>query len=327
MQQVVVCRCHDPSPAAAQRLLLWASDCAAANIDFTVSLDNTKAWNQTPMERRSRKRKHTMTSDKGCGTAHTLPPAVSPTHRLLRLFAQKKLKVRIHRYTENDLLSHFPALSSMQNYLMNDKKVFEMVSGKCTLGWGFHVEALCLWWNWMKGGKYDYVWVFEDDVGVTQSIATLIRSYENDDSDLITGGAETMPSEWFWKDVFSSNFDTTVGSHKIISKEHVQRFSKALLKRLRVLTMDLGVTAWSEAFTSTVAHNDDNLKMSQFKNENLGDPYKWDGRIQKEEWDTIKRQEEVEEGEEVEKGEEVEEAEDVKFAKVKQPKLYHALKF
>ena len=322
MKQAVVCRCHDPSPAATNRLAQWASDCNAAGIDFIISLDNTHAWNNTPSERRSKKRKRlTKYEEKKtkCGSSHTSPSVVSPTHRLMREFATRHIKVQIHRYTESEILHSFPALPPMQKYLLEDMKVYELLSRKCTLAWGFHVECLILWWNHSKKknkgeAKYDYIWVIEDDVGITQSITSLISQYENEKSDLITDDAEKMPKEWFWKDVFSSNFNAIVGTKKIISKEHVQRLSLKLMERLMTLTTTLGVSAWSEAFTSTVAFNDDDLSMCGFKEIHLGDPFKWNGRVSREEWDVIAN----------ESGSSISSSSSSADGV---PKMYHALKF
>jgi hypothetical protein len=299
MRQAVVCRCHDPSPAATDRLSQWAAQCNAAGIDFIISLDNTQSWSNTPKERRSRKRKRLAKHEEKkhkCGSSHTSPSVVSPTHRLLREFAIKGVQVHVHRYTEGELLRSFPALPVMQKYLLEEMKVYELLSGKCTMAWGFHVECLCLWWNHSKEknqgeAKYDYIWVVEDDVGISQSITSLIREYENEESDLITDGAEEMAKEWFWKDVFSNNFNAKIGSHKIVAKEHVQRLSKKLMERLMVLTAKEGVCAWSEAFTSTVAFNDDALSMGGFKQIHLGEPYCWNGRVNREEWEVIKSEE------------------------------------
>ena len=218
--------------------------------------------------------------------------------------------------TEGDLLRSFPALPVMQKYLLEEMKVYELLSGKCTMAWGFHVECLCLWRKFCQGeAKYDYIWVIEDDVGISQSITSLIREYENEESDLITDGAEEMAKEWFWKNVFSKNFNTKVGLHKIVSKEHVQRLSKRLMERLMVLTAKEGVCAWSEAFTSTVAFNDDALSMCGFKQIHLGEPYCWNGRVTRDEWDAIKS--------ESDSSSSSSEGSGVPAV----PKMYHALKF
>ena len=154
MKQAVICRCHDPSPAAALRVARWAADCSTNNIDFIVSLDNTHAFRESSAERRSKKRKRQVASfDRHfrCGASHNSPPAVSPTHRLQRAFAEQGLtNVHIHRYTEEELLKTFPRLRDLQRYLIENLKVREMVSRQNTLAWGFHVEALALWWSTKK---------------------------------------------------------------------------------------------------------------------------------------------------------------------------------
>jgi len=304
----VVVRCHDPSPAAASRLSGWAADCAAANIDFVVSLDNTQQWRQTPRERRVLKRKRENSSGDGCASQHTSPPSVSPTHRLNRTFAESNANVHVHRYTESDLLHHFPGLVPLQKYLLEEMKVREMVTRKCTMAWGFHVEALILWWVWSqkKMKKYKYIWVFEDDVGITGNIANLVKEYKEVNADILTDHAIPMNEEWYWKDVHTENFFTMIGgAGKICAREHVQRMSHKLMERLTTLCMKHQVHAWSEAFTSSVAHHASDLTVSGFHETTIGDPYKWNGRVSEEDWSKIVEEEEGE----------------------LPPRLFHALKF
>ena len=314
-KQVVICRCHDPSPAAAQRVARWAAGCESFGVDFIVSLDNTHAFRESPAERRSKKRKREVATSDGnfrCGASHISPPIVSPTYRLQRAFAAEQgltKKVVIHRYTEEELLKSFPQLKDLQRYLIEDLKVREMVSRQNTLAWGFHVEALALWWQ-KKCGKhdYDYVWVLEDDVGITTCISTLLESYENEDADLITDGIKQNSTDWYWKEVHTQNFFAEVGCEnkkKVVSKEHVQRLSCKLMEKLCFLSLERGVHCWSEAFTSTVGHCTKEMRVVGFQPQHLGDPFKWNGRVSREEWEKIL----AEENESTD------------------PKLYHALKF
>lgn len=308
--QAVIVRCHDPSPAAAHRLAKWATDLqdSKQNIDFIISLDNTHAFNQTSNERRSKKRKRaSQRKSIGCASQHTSPPTISPTHRLLRTFAEYNItNVHIHRYTEQDLLKNFPGLLPLQTYILKEMKVQEMISKKCTMAWGFHVEALLLWWKWSlkKKQEYDYVWVFEDDVGIKGSLLDLLQCYQDEQADLLTDNAHSMNEDWFWKNVHTSNFlNQTGGNELTCCSEHVQRFSNKLMERLTNLCSN-GVHAWSEAFTSTVANNADDLILKGFCVENVGDPYKWNGRVTEDEWIAIMKEEES-----------------------STPKMYHALKF
>ena len=91
------------------------------------------------------------------------------------------------------------------------------------------------------------------------------------------------------------------------------------MERLMVLTAKEGVCAWSEAFTSTVAFNDDALSMGGFKQIHLGEPYCWNGRVNREEWEVIK-------SEESDSSSSSSSSTDGSVVPAV-PKMYHALKF
>ena len=144
-KQAFVVRLVKPTEAATQRLLEWSASLARSSPDTEcwISVDAT-----FPIQRETRQ-------------------------RLRRLQQAGWLR---HSYDEDRMIRDFPELQKMFKVrevkveLAKDKKL----GRKRSLAWGFHTEALNVWWEDV-GRCYDHVWVFEDDVGYTGDISVFIE--------------------------------------------------------------------------------------------------------------------------------------------------------
>ena len=137
--------------------------------------------------------------------------------------------------------------------------------GMVSIAWGFHAEAVALWWRCARSllGPPIRVWVLEDDVGFTAPLATLTAAYESSDADLIThaprraeplrdvrcasdarcardvpggprGGACPLAWQgWCWHETCTDSYASLVPSEaRLVTKEHAQRFSGRLLDEM-----------------------------------------------------------------------------------------------
>ena len=261
----------------------------------------SKTVADTPGERRARKRPRkskSTTKQKWCGAAHVTPPSVSHAPHHARL-AERRIglsgirRVHVHRYTEDDLLLRFPQLKSLRQHLIENMKVHEVSSGKVSLAWGFHVEALLLWWRNVsqrhsskakgtsKRPPYDFVWIVEDDVGVAGgSLSDLIKMYMHCHADLLTRDILPVESGWYWQNVHTGeNFLSAVNNATYTNREHVQRFSANMFAVLDRLACE-GISSWSEMHVPSVARCVRHcLSSAEINSCNIGSVYKWDGRI------------------------------------------------
>ena len=176
-----------------------------------------------------------------------------------------------------------------------------------SLAWGFHGEAVNLWaccaesWDWHVA-TWDFVWVLEDDVGCAGGdlVMDCLAAYADDvSSDLIGAmpepvfrmgrGGRALGSRWCWAHTGSDAFLARVASaDRLKAAEHVQRFSRRLLEALYDLATDrqAPITAWSEMATPTLCRHL-RLHATSLRNEHLGDPFAFDGRVTEEEWERL----------------------------------------
>ena len=165
----------------------------------------------------------------------------------------------------------------------------ELTSGACSLAWGFHGEALNLWYQSLPPAvAYDEVWVFEDDVGwAGKDIAQeFFCSFLNNQADLISSDCNKFDRRWYWSNVFSAAYGKRIpASKRRVSREHVQRFSKRLLDRLHTLAL-AGCSAWSETLCVSVCNAEPDLVFALLPKALLG-VYCYDGRIGKQRWTDI----------------------------------------
>ena len=196
-----VVRVVSPSEVAVNRLITWGRSLQKLGIDCWVSVDTTCTL----------------------GT-HT------ERNRILQLVRDGW---QLHRYDESEMLSTFPGLFNLSLMPRVACAMVDVTGRKRrSLAWGFHVEALCLWWA-AADREYAYTWVFEDDVGFTGDIAELLTAFETDHSDLLAYREQFVDNKWYWLPVASNNFAVrfcSTGLRKI--NEHVVRVSCRLFKAI-----------------------------------------------------------------------------------------------
>lgn len=295
-RNAVLVRMHNPSEAALERLRVWAEDLhSSKTADLWISVDTT--WQHLQARER-------------------IESAVACWPKELAA------SVRFHFYTRDDLLKSYPVLLELLQSL-----AFPVIPGGGhylggvfalrDLGWGFHVEAINLWYHQLAGNVaphdtvdmpckiYDYVWVFEDDVGFSGNLSVLLERYTEDTSDLISKNYHSQtpripadycwpknatygPDGWCWYYTNSTSFRErleNLGASRKVSAEHVQRFSKRFLQELHEWSKADAV-AWSEMATPTVCHAV-GFRCSTFDSRSLGIPFAYDGRVTRQEWAAV----------------------------------------
>ncbi len=236
----VVYRSHSPTHAMLERVVKLKND-LPPNYDLIMSVDLTSQNSEA--ERK----------------------------RLLDMYAAYNLNVT--SYDEDDMVAAFPHLHDAIFFPNGTEKsksprFYEMH----LFPWGFHTEAIMLWW--MKhGAQYDYVWILEDDMSYTGNMKQLltsfgdtnppetefsiidspIRSNHTQPYDFISAKPWRVTGDWWiWMNVYTDQFDALYsGRQRFVSAEHVQRMSRRFLEQLYTLTT-LGVHMWSEEFPNTV---------------------------------------------------------------------------
>ncbi|KAL1526754.1 hypothetical protein AB1Y20_015450 [Prymnesium parvum] len=275
-RQAFLVRLVKPTEAATCRLLEWSACVAKSSPDIEcwISVDNS-----FPMSRETRS-------------------------RLRRLAQGGWLR---HTYNEERMIQAFPELERM--FKVPEVKV-ELVKDKQlgrqrSLAWGFHTEALCLWWEDV-GRCFSNVWVFEDDVGYTGDISTLLEDFRSAPEDLVAFLLKTpLPPSWHWYDASSRRFKRRfpVGSKKRRKiREHVVRISFRLMEKLDECSRR-GEIAWSECSIPSICL--DEPGMTCFDLHPYVKKYNWNSRVTEREWEAL-----CEHG-----------------TPSKKHKLYHALKF
>lgn len=233
------------------------------------------------------------------------------------------LSVRFHFYTRSDFLESYPVFVELLQSI-----TIPVIPGGGPylgsafplrdLGWGFHVEAINLWYQQLAGAVsanctlkapreiYSFVWVFEDDVGFSGKLSDLLQGYANDTSDLITKDygspkpripgdwcwpreASHAPDGWVWYYTHSTSFRERLerlGASRLASAEHVQRFSLRFLDELHEWSKADAV-AWSEMSTPTVCQAVPGLRCRTFDKRDLGSPFAYNGKVGAQEWADI----------------------------------------
>ena len=182
----VLVRSHNPLPGQLRRMREWATVLSAAGIPMHVSLDVSH----------------------GRETVERVSSALSP------------LPVAVHMYDEAEMVREFPHLERLRHTMVgeagwsglrcpatgtdartlaaNAAGTWRKWAGRggtrpSSIAWGFHAEALCLWWRTMTRKPPDgsspvpeHVWVIEDDVGFTAPLNELVEAYSDTHADLVT---------------------------------------------------------------------------------------------------------------------------------------------
>eukprot|EP00392_Amoebophrya_sp_AT5.2_P008050 g8069.t1 len=132
-------------------------------------------------------------------------------------------------------------------------------SGCLSWGWGMHNECVLEAVKWRASREdaadelthYDFVWVFEEDVGFSGAnvVEDLVVPYSRFDreSDLLTSAYVPVSREWVWHHTMTGEFyrRTDHLRERLNSPEHVQRLSKKFLVEVAEWSQ-AGAVAWSE---------------------------------------------------------------------------------
>eukprot|EP01062_Namystynia_karyoxenos_P070271 TRINITY_DN65663_c0_g1_i1.p1 TRINITY_DN65663_c0_g1~~TRINITY_DN65663_c0_g1_i1.p1 ORF type:complete len:412 (+),score=87.19 TRINITY_DN65663_c0_g1_i1:67-1302(+) len=240
----VLVRTHRPSEAALGRIAEWAAECAAA--------PGWQLWVQADVS--------------PCGKSR--PPAESLLGRLHRA-----ARGRVHAYTEDQMAEAFPALRDAPWPRTPSQ----------SLAYGFHCEAVALWWR-EHGRGCAAVWVLEDDVGCSGPLLSVLSQYPAAAGDLVTVRWVQRHPGWAWRKAASPGFQEACPrlSDQLFSREHVQRWSARLLTALDALSRG-GVVAWSEMATPSLCRRMGLIEGCLLP-AHVGVQFDWKSRLRRDEW-------------------------------------------
>ncbi|GAB5365160.1 hypothetical protein AAMO2058_001033100 [Amorphochlora amoebiformis] len=196
----------------------------------------------------------------------------------------------IKSYTEDDMISLYPALRTALSSVTRERDTIYYLSqslflsfSRCTrpsnalVSSGFHGEALGVWWR-ANRDKCHYLWVIEEDVGITGSIVAMIQEYDGNDSDLLAYGITNILPGWYFEGVALPKFRYRIsGNPRFNTREHVQRLSNRLLEAIDDWS-SFGALTWSEESIPTICVAEGYL-CSDLSLEHIGQPFMWDGKI------------------------------------------------
>lgn len=246
----VLVRTHNPTPAALRRITDWAAELDAAPADK----GRWQLWVQADVSE--------------CGGRR---PAAAELLSSLRGAANG----RVHALTEDAMAAAFPALRCVP---------LRKPGGRATsLAYGFHCEAAALWWR-AHGAGCRAVWVMEDDVGCSGPLLSLLGAYSVHAGDLVTHRWATRHHSWHWRDAVSPGFAACCPhlSQQLFSREHVQRWSAALLAAMDALSA-AGACAWSEMATPSLCRRL-GLQEGLLMTRHLGEKFAFNTRVREDEW-------------------------------------------
>lgn len=154
-------------------------------------------------------------------------------------------------------------------------KLTEMVKrcrGIRSILWITHTESIIMWYKKLKQ-KYSYIWILEQDIGVTGNIYSIMSKYEDSDFDLITFGLTKKTYKWGWSVCVSNEYhkyrNKNVGNSTLYTcREYFQRWSNTLFTTFEK-NLDLGMHAASEASIAETAIYS-KLKVGSIPKENIG---------------------------------------------------------
>jgi len=154
--------------------------------------------------------------------------------------------VKIHEYRTGQVVRMFPVVAEKDGLLGKAKRDVslkaQMKKDGCkrlSAGLALPLQALLAWNQHIvvQHKAYEYVWVLEDDVGVTGDLANITNAYASSKADLLTHGcgpcSATQPASFV-----SPAFEAYVPEKdRLCSFEFVQRFSARLLKELATCSL------------------------------------------------------------------------------------------
>jgi hypothetical protein len=210
------------------------------------------------------------------GTVHvSFDVTVTAKYHAMHAPTLRAHNVTVFTYRESDLETAFPALATNVTDPLRAWRHTRPRHWK-SLAWGFHVEAVA-WWlqegagialarpprahsnttttNETDDDDETAIWVLEDDVGVTGSLAQLLSFYDSPAHarcHLVTGPPTPVAPDYHWAAAVTPAFAALVPpARRVFSSEHVQRFTLRYLRLLGRLAQ-AGCTAWSEMAAASV---------------------------------------------------------------------------
>lgn len=266
----VVVRVHNgTSEAMLRRHVAWAAELASASAVGGPSA--ARLWvlcDETYGGDSVRRRLHELSCDAGL------------RHGQLTCFT----------YTESDMMATFGILTELRAALPDTQRVRDCFTLPCmkSLAWGYHVEAILLWWVHVDGqfGGPEYVWFIEDDAAYSGNIAGFICAYLGDHSDLLAHNIQPVEAEWVWCNAASPAFLKLVDlGERLRCVEHVQRLSSHMLRALHQYCLQ-GVSAWSEMSVPTLCQTA-HLQLGRLRSEHIGAIFVYHGRVPVRSWERI----------------------------------------
>lgn len=265
----VVVRVHGgTSQAMLERHIFWAASMAGShtgNFRLLILADETHDLN-----RETRRRVQQLAANAGLGDR----------------------TIVYSGYTEADMATAFPVMAELRASVPNTQDVIDAFSLPCrkSLAWGFHVEAILLWWARTCGTSEEpsAVWIVEDDAGYSGDLVAFLRSMECEGSkvrnaDLVTHGLRRVEESWVWRDTGSPAFlQLAPRTRRLRCAEHLQRMSARLLRALHDYCLQ-GVSAWSEMSVPTLCSLA-GLRLEALPAEHIGMVFAFDGKVPPTAW-------------------------------------------
>lgn len=188
-------------------------------------------------------------------------------------FKYKKINnVNFYEYNTSQLINKYPALLEIKN----NKKFLKKNK---SINWMVHNEPVNMWYN-HKSLNYDNVWIVEDDLDFKGDINNFLNNFLNNKADLIAHRKKPVNKDWWWSEVVSNKFNSVIPINKRYKiREHVIRISNNLLNKINDFSNE-GILGISEQLTPTICEYF-NMKYYQIDKKFIGDPYHFENRINK----------------------------------------------
>ena len=129
--------------------------------------------------------------------------------------------------------------------------------------------------------SYKFVWVVEDDVGLSGSWRKLLHHYGGGGPDLLCSKVIPCDHKWFWRNQVTPAFKRRP-MERLWHREHVVRLSAPLLDVLHDCSLR-GEVAFSEMSIPTLCAAG-GLAVGTLDPAHVGKPFKWDGVISEATW-------------------------------------------
>lgn len=140
------------------------------------------------------------------------------------------------------------------------------------LGRGFHVDFVSYWARHVMKWQFRFLWVVEEDIGITGSVGALLLSYMRCTADLLTmyPARRLAPppralhkedwrftpkkKTWSRTHLVTPAYARTFAEHRrFMAWDFFIRMSRGLVEEAHELSKRRGISAWSEQVYSTVA--------------------------------------------------------------------------